>query len=96
MRREITGVGRVAKAAVALLVRGMLDRVGGELVAGHAELIGGRRETDKRRPLNVADRVANIAAHRTAVCTYFPDALSLWHSRHLEGSTLVGRRTGWW
>ena len=64
MRRETTGVGRVAKAAVALLVRGMLDRVGGELVAGDAELIGGRRETDKGSPLNVGDRVANIAAHR--------------------------------
>lgn len=64
MRRKITGVGRVAKAAVALLVRRMLDGIGGELVAGDAELIGGRRETDVRRPLNVSDHMANCASHR--------------------------------
>ena len=64
MRRKITGVGRVAKAAVALLVRRVLDGIGGELVAGDAELIGGKRETDVRRPLNVSDRVANCASHR--------------------------------
>jgi hypothetical protein len=61
---EITGVGRVAKAAVALLVRRMLDRVRGELMAGDAELIGGRRETYVRGGLNVGDRVANGATHR--------------------------------
>jgi hypothetical protein len=61
---EITGVGRVAKTAVAFLVRRMLDRVRGELMTGDAELIGGRQETDVRGALNVSDRVANGAAHR--------------------------------
>jgi hypothetical protein len=64
VRRKITGVGRVAKAAVALLVRGVQDRVRGETVARDAELIGGRRETDVRGTLHVSDRVANSAAHR--------------------------------
>lgn len=64
MRRKITGVGRMAEAAVTLLVRGMLDGVGGEFVAGDAELVGGRGETDVRGALNVSDCVANGASHR--------------------------------
>jgi hypothetical protein len=63
MRQKLTGVGRVAKAAVAVLVRGMLDRVRGEIVAGEAELISGRRGTDVRGALHVGDRVADGAAH---------------------------------
>jgi hypothetical protein len=75
MRRKITGVGRVAKAAVALLVRGVLDRVRGETVARDAELIGGRRETDVRGALHVSDRVANGAAHRYGGVDVLPGCL---------------------
>ena len=41
-------------------------------------------------PLTLATVSANGDPIDTAVCTYFPDALFLWHSRHIRGIN-VGR-----
>ena len=47
-------------------------------------------------PFTLATAWQVVQPMEIAVWTSFPAALSLWHSRHLEGSSLAGRRTGCW
>jgi hypothetical protein len=63
MSGEITGMWRVAKGAVALLVGRMQGRICGQRVASKTELSGRGGKSDVGGPLHVSNGVADRAAH---------------------------------
>ncbi len=94
MSREITGVGRVAEDAVALLVGRMLDRVSGQRVAGQAELIGGEERVMYVAPLTLATVWQAVQPIEIAVWTYFPVGFVIVALKTF-GRINVGRESYW-
>jgi hypothetical protein len=87
---EITGVGRVAENAIAVLVRGMLDGVSGHCVAGKAELIAWRGKSDVGGAFHVGDRMAGGAAAGDSGVDVLPCGLVV-VTRKTLGGIYIGR-----
>jgi hypothetical protein len=94
MSRKITGVRRVAKNAVALLVRRMLDRVIGQRVAGQTEMSRRRGKRDIRGAFDVGDCVAGGTAHRDSRVDIFPRRFVIVALKTF-GRINVGRESYW-
>ena len=94
MGGEITGVGRVAENAVALLVRRMLDGVSGHCVAGKAELIARRGKSDVGGAFHVGDRVAGGAAHGDSGVDVLPCDLVVVALETFGGINVGGEKDG--
>jgi len=91
---EITGVGRVAENAVALLVRRMLDGVSGHCVAGKAELTARRGKSDVRGAFHVGNRVAGGAAHGDSGVDVLPCGLVVVTRKTFGGIYIGGEKDG--